>query len=407
MLFSIAYRNIIRARRRTVVTIVLSTISTAFFIFYVSMMEGSYSKIFKDSVEIYPSYIQITGLNYRDDPGYENLIFDTKSVVEKISKIDGIELAASRFEGFMLYASSENSVGGMLVGVEPNSEPRLSKIPKTLSEGEYLSANDTDKIIIGKKLAKKLNVKLGDTVSIVGSAIDYSFAADNLIIKGIFRTGLDEFDGNAAFINKEYLDEILLSQNISTHIIVLPKNRADSIEIAKKIEQTLQTSEYEVQEWHKYLEGVIKAMEFDKYSGIITMWLFLIVIFFVIMIYALLTIYSRIKEIGIMRAVGTTPLEIFYILMLETVLLGFASVVIGGIIGGYLSYYFQIHPIYLESFEETYRQYGILEAVLPAAFSWKIVFEGMGFIMIMNIISAIYPIIKVNSFKPIEAIRHR
>lgn len=407
MLFSIAYRNIIRARRRTVVTIVLSTISTAFFIFYVSMMEGSYSKIFKDSVEIYPSYIQITGLNYRDDPGYENLIFDTKSVVEKISKIDEIELAASRFEGFVLYASSENSVGGMLVGVEPNSESKLSKIPKTLSEGKYLFANDTDKIVIGEKLAKKLNVKLGDTVSIVGSAIDYSFAADNLIIKGIFRTGLDEFDGNAAFINKKYLDEILLSQNISTHIIVLPKNRADSIETAKKIEQTLQTSEYEIQEWHKYLEGVIKAMEFDKYSGIITMWLFLIVIFFVIMIYALLTIYSRIKEIGIMRAIGTTPLKIFYILMLETVMLGFISVVIGGIIGGYLSYYFQINPIYLESFEETYRQYGILEAVLPAAFSWEIVFEGMGFIMIMNIISAIYPIIKVNSFKPIEAIRHR
>jgi len=154
------------------------------------------------------------------------------------------------------------------------------------------------------------------------------------------------------------------------------------------------------------MSEIIEAMEFDRYNGIIMMWLFLIIILFVIMIYALLTIFSRTKEIGIMRAIGTTPLQIFYILMLETLILGVISVAIGGVIGGWLSYYFELHPIHMESFEEAYRQYGIVEAVLPTDFSWGVVLKGTGTMLVLNLLCALYPILRVNRFKPVDAIRH-
>jgi len=370
------------------------------------MMDGSYAKMFKDSVEIYPGYIQITNRLYRDDPGYENLIFDTKSVKEKLEDTQGVELYAERFEGFALYASSENSIGGMFAGINPQKEKRLSRIHKAMIEGEYLENGDTDSIIIGSAFAKRLGIGLGDKVSVITSATDYSFAADNLIVKGIFQTHLYEFDSSVGFVNKSYFDTIMASGNFATHIIVLPEELKESQLLAQKLQKKLQDSEYVAQEWRTYMSGIVEAMEFDRLSGMIMVWLFFIIIFFVVMIYALLTIFARIKEIGIMRAIGTTPLQIFYILMLETLMLGIASVTLGGAIGGYLAYYYEIHPIYLESFEEMYRQYGIVEAVLPTDFTWGVVFKGMAYMLAMNLLCALYPILKVNSYRPIDAIRH-
>ena len=406
MLFQIAWRNVLRARRRTVITLALSTISTAFFIFYVAMMDGSYAKIFKDSVEIYPGYVQITHSGYRDDPGYEHLIFDAKNVEKAIRETPGIALFAERFEGFALYASDENSIGGMFAGIDPEKEKSLSRVYKAMKEGAYLEPGDTDKLLIGADFAKRLGVKVGDKVSIITNATDYSFAADNLTVKGIFQTHLHDFDASAAFVTKSYFDRVMLSQNMATHIIVLPADTRESAAIAQALREKLAGTDYEVQDWHQYMSEIIEAMEFDRYNGIIMMWLFLIIILFVIMIYALLTIFSRTKEIGIMRAIGTTPLQIFYILMLETLILGVISVAIGGVIGGWLSYYFELHPIHMESFEEAYRQYGIVEAVLPTDFSWGVVLKGTGTMLVLNLLCALYPILRVNRFKPVDAIRH-
>jgi len=406
MLFQIAWRNVLRARRRTVITLTLSTISTAFFIFYVAMMDGSYAKIFKDSVEIYPGYIQITGKAYRDDPGYEHLIFDAARVEKAIDNTPGIALYAERFEGFALYASDENSIGGMFAGINPEKEKHLSRVYKAMKEGEYLAPDDTNRLLIGSDFAKRLGVKVGDKVSIITNATDYSFAADNLIVKGIFQTHLHDFDASAAFVNKPYFDRLMLSQNMATHIVILPENPMASQAVAGSLQTKLAGNGWEVQDWHQYMHEIIEAMEFDRYNGMIMMWLFLVIILFVIMIYALLTIFARTKEIGIMRAIGTTPLQVFYILMLETFILGLASVLLGGLIGGYLAYYYEIHPIYLESFEEAYRQYGIVEAVLPTDFSWGVVFRGMGIMLLLNLLCALYPILRVNRFSPVDAIRH-
>jgi ABC-type lipoprotein release transport system permease subunit len=404
MLFTIAWRNVLRARRRTLVTLTLSGVSTAFFIFYVAMMDGSYGKIFKDSVEIYPGYVQITHPAYRDDPGYEHLLFDTRSIADAIAQTPGIALFSERFEGFGLFASEESAVGGMFAGIDPEKEKHLSRIFRAMTHGEYLEANDTARLLLGADFARRLGVSVGDRVSIITSAADYSFAADNLVVKGIFQTNLREFDAGVAFVAKPYFDTLMASSGMATHIIILPENPDDSGALSQTLGAKL--PDYAVEAWRSYLSGIIEVMEFDRLSGMMMMWLFLIIILFVIMIYALLTIFARTRELGIMRAIGTTPLQIFSILMLETLILGVGGVGLGGAVGGYLAYYFEVHPIYLESFEEAYRQYGIVEAVLPTKFSWATVFKGMGSMLLLNLLCALYPILKVNRYTPVEAISH-
>ena len=406
MVFHLSWRNILLRKQRTIITLLLSTISTFLFVFYMCLMDGSYGRIFKDSVELYPGYIKVTHQKYDDDPSYENLVFNEKETIVKLKANSEVEAVASRFNGFGLYASDENAIGGMFTAVDPVNEPKMSKIPHMIKSGRYLMPNDTTGVFIGSGLASRLKVDMNDTFSVITTATDYSFAAENLKIIGIFETGIVDFDNMSVFINKTYFDTFMESQNIASEIIVLPKDTHNSLQLSIKLSTEIGDDTLLVEDWHTYLSALIEGMEIDRISGMMTLGIFIAVIFFVVMIYSFISMFARIKEIGVMRALGTTPSQIIQILVLETLLLAFISAIIGGLFGGYLAYYFQLNPINLGEIGDAYKEFGLITTELPALFSWTTTFKGMVYVFILNLISIIYPIYKVLSFRPIDAIHH-
>lgn len=406
MVLYLSWRNILLRKQRTIITVLLSTISTFLFVFYMCLMDGSYARIFKDAVELYPGYIKTTHVKYEDDPSYENLVFNEQEVISKLRADDDIEAVASRFNGFGLYASDENAIGGMFTAVDPVNEPKMSKIPSTLERGRYLRADDTTGVFIGMGLANRLGIDVNDTFSVITSAADYSFAAENLHVVGIFETGLIDFDNGSVFINKKYFDTFMESSNIASEIIVLPKDPHSSLELSIRLNEEIGGGELLVEDWHTYLATLIEGMEIDRISGMMTLGIFIAVIFFVVMIYSFISMYARIKEIGVMRALGTTPSQIIQVLVVETLLLALVSALIGGVLGGYLAYYFQLNPIDLGEIGDAYKEYGLLTTELPALFSWTTTFKGIAYVFILNLLSIIYPIYKVLKFRPIDAIHH-
>lgn len=406
MLTQIAWRNVLRSRRRTIVTILLSTITTALFIFYMALMDGSYSKIFKDSVEMHPGYIQITHAQYRENPGYEYLLEDTTKLLERVKQVEGVAHVGVRFEGFALLASSEQAIGGAFSGIEPSVEPHISRLARSIVSGRYLRETDTNGVVLGVKLANRLSVDINDTFSVIATAADYSFAADNVRVVGIFRTGLPEFDGMQLFMNKSYYDQIMMSDNLATTIVVDPIEPKESQSVALAVRNSIDDESVRVEDWRNFMSSLVDAMEVDRISGMIMLWVFVVLIFFVVMIYAYLTIYSRTKEIGIMRALGTLPRQIIAILLLETVILALISVILGGTLGGAVAYYFELFPLSFESLEDIYQQYGFVEATLPADFTWGVVLKGCAYVFMLNLVSIIYPVWHTVRKKPIDAMHH-
>ncbi|MCK5437182.1 MAG: ABC transporter permease [Desulfobulbaceae bacterium] len=405
MFLKIAIKNIVAYKRRSIVTVALTCFTTALLVFASAFWDGSHNKMIESAVEIYPGYLQITQKDFRKIPSYDNLIFDARSVRNALTKISGIDTFGERFESFVLFSSREKAVGGMFTGIEPEKEERLSRLKKSLKKGEYLSPGDHAKLYIGTELAKRLKVDVGDVLSFVGTGADYSFAADNVTVKGIFQTGLFDFDASAAFVSKSYFDYIMAAQNYATHFIVLPEKPQDVEDLAATISRKL-GSEYQALSWQKTMAGLVQAMKVDSIFGYITLSIIFIVIFFVIMIYTLLAVFARVREIGILRAVGTTPSQILRLLVLESVLLGLVSVVAGGLIGGALAYYFQLHPIVFPGYEEQFKQYGLAASAMPAIFSLSTIVRDMIVMFVLTVLSTLYPILKVNGYRPIEAIRH-
>ena len=278
MLFSLALKNILRSKGRSTITLLLSTLTTILFIVYVAFMDGSHHQFIKSSVEIYTGYAHINIKEYRNDSGYENLIEDADLIDEILEKDASISHYAPRFETYVLLSGDEKSVGSLLAGIIPSREKDLSKLENSLIKGEYLSDNDTNTIYLGSDLAKRLKVVVGSEIAMVGSSIDYSIAADLFTVKGIFKTGLFEFDSQSAFVNKSYLDTVMLSDNIASYF-TLNFHDNDRIDKVTTALQSSLPSEYEAVNWKTLLSALVQAMLVDSIFGYISISIFFVVIF--------------------------------------------------------------------------------------------------------------------------------
>ena len=206
MLFKMALRELLTHKKRSFITLLLSAFSTALFIFANAISDGSHNQLIRSSVEVYPGYMQITNRKFEDDPSFDNLIFDVAKVKSVVESEKHIKAYAIRFESFALYSTHEQSIGGMFTAIEPDNEAEVSRLKTSLIEGKYLDQDDTNALYLGSELAKRLKVGVGDKISFISTGADYSFAADNLLIKGLFKTKLYEFDNSSAFVNKAYFE---------------------------------------------------------------------------------------------------------------------------------------------------------------------------------------------------------
>ncbi len=405
MRFTLALKNILKSKGRSLTTLLLSMFTTILFISYVALMDGSHHQIIKSSVEIYTGYAHVNLKGYRDESSYENLIEDANSIDTILGGDASIKEYAPRFETYALLAGDEKSVGSMIVGIVPSAEKTLSKLASSLIKGEYLDDNDTNAIYIGSELAERLKVDVGSQVAMVGSSIDYSIAADLFIVKGIFKTGLFDFDAQSAFVNKPYLDTVMMSENKATYF-TLNFHDNDRIDQVTAMLHNKLPSEYEAVNWKSLLSALVQAMLVDSIFGYISISIFFVVIFFVIMIFSYVNIYTRAREIGLLRALGLTSKDIFGMLFTEILLLATVSMVVGTIIGASIVYYYELYPIVISGIAETYKDYGVVSDEIPMHFDLFTIAWNALTIFMLNMAAIIYPISKINRLTAMEAMRY-
>ncbi|MBU0719863.1 FtsX-like permease family protein [bacterium] len=404
-MFSFALKNILFYKGRSLTTFVLTFVSTLLFVVYVSMMDGSHKSMLQNAIKIYTGAIEIYHKDYRDIGGNEYLIQDTSAILKKISQIEGVEAYTSRYETFGLLSSKNNSAASMVAGIEPEKEKSLSSISEALTEGEFLTEKSGNCIYMGVELVKKLKVKLADEVAFIGAASDNSFAADIFRVCGIFKTGSFEFDLSTSFLSRDYFDTLMLSKNKASYITIKVDDLEHVEAVNEKIARVLDDN-LESLTWKTLMKTMVEAMEVDSIFGYISLALFLVVIFFVIMIYGFINVSSRIKEFGVLRCVGISNSNIFSLLFYEIFILSTLAIAVAAPIGGYICYYYSINPIVIEGIAEMYKDYGIISDEIPFDFSVFTLAWNILLIYVLNFLSILYPYFYINSFRPIEASRH-
>ena len=404
-MFSFALKNIFFYKSRSITTFILTFISTLLFIVYVSIMDGSHNSMLKNALKVYTGAIEIYKTGYRDIGGNEYFIENVDEIESKLSKIDGIKYFTSRYETYGILSTEKYSSAAMVTGINPLKEGKMSQLEATLLEGEFLSEDSKNCLYAGADLIKKIHLKVGEEVSFIGSASDNSFAADIFTLCGVFRTGSFEFDSSASFVSRSYFNELMYAKNKASYITIDVNDLEDVDAIRLNIEDQL-SSDMEVLTWKTLMKSMVEMMQVDSIFGYISMSLFFVVIFFVIMIFGFINVSTRVKEFGTLRCIGLSRANVRTLLLYEIFILSSLAIVLATPIGATIAYYFSIHPIVIEGMSETYKEYGIVSDSVPLEFNIFTIAWNVVLIYSLNFLSVIYPISYINAFKPIEATRH-
>ena len=218
---NIAWKNIWRNKRRTLLTVAAIAFSISITLATMAMSDGSHDAMLRQAIELFTGYVQVHRIGYQDNPGIEKSFKLTPEITEVLDKENLISGYSPRLQFGALIASEKNSMGAMVVGVIPSRESKVTVIGrKKMIEGEYLSDNDKNSIIIGNKLAENLNVKIGEDLVILTQGIDGSTGALRYKLKGIFRSGTDAMDRGITFIPLKNAQDLLLADGMVDSIAI-------------------------------------------------------------------------------------------------------------------------------------------------------------------------------------------
>lgn len=404
-----AWRNIWRNPRRTIITISAIAFACLLLIFMLSFQFGSYETMINSSVKIHAGHLQVQAKEYQDKQNIRMVVPNPEETGRILDKVLNIDSYTFRAKAFSLVSSKNRTYGVMVIGIDPSREKKVSTIKNSIRQGSYLSKKDKNQAIVGKLLANNLGVIPGDELTIMGQGRDGSIAATVVSVKGIYASGLDEFDRSSIQIPLTTFQEVY-TMGKAVHEVVVIGNSLRNISkikenVQNQIKKTKEDDSLTVLNWEELMPGLRQGIEMDLTMGIIFYLLLIIVVAFSILNTFLMAIFERTKEFGVLMAIGTTPGRITKLLLIESISLTMVGIVAGIFIGCLLTLIFQYYGVDLSGASELLAQYGISGIIYPKL-SLLSALGGPLAVFLITFLAALYPALKIRKLQPVEAMMH-
>lgn len=408
-----AWRNIWRNPRRTILTISAVAFASTLLVFMLSFQFGSYDAMINSSVKIQTGHLQIQAKGYQDKQSIQRVVPHPDEVGEIVNSLPEVDAYTFRAKAFSLVSSKERTYGVVVTGIDPAGEAEVSTLKNSIRRGRYLSQDDQNRespqALVGKLLARNLRVGLGDELTVLGQGRDGSIAATVVKIKGIYSSGLDAFDRNAIHIPLKLFQDIYSMQGAVHQVVVVAKSLKDVSEIKKTVSAGIKNIDTKhfltVLDWEALMPGLRQAIEMDLVSGIIYYLILIMVVAFSILNTFLMAIFERTQEFGVLMAIGTSPGRLTRLLLIESLSMTMIGIITGVVIGCLVTGYFQIHGIDISGASELLSQYGISGRLHPKL-SLLSATSGPAVVLMITFLAALYPALKVRGLKPVEALTY-
>lgn len=401
-----AWRNIWRNPRRTILTISAIAFASVLLVFMLSFQFGSYSAMINSSVKIHAGHLQVQAKGYQDKKSIRLVVPNPLAVGSVLDEVAGVTAYTYRANAFSLVSSKERTYGIIVIGIDPIREANVSTLKKIIRKGSYLAEGDTDQALVGELLARNLQVGLGDELTVLGQGRDGSIAATVVKVKGIYSSGMDEFDRSSIYMPLKNFQDVYAMRGAVHEVVAI----GSSLRVVSKIKKAVQTGiekldqkhPFVVLDWKEIMPGLLQAIEMDLVSGIIFWLILIVVVAFSILNTFLMAIFERTREFGVLLAIGTAPGRLTKLLLIESTAMTVIGIVTGIIIGSLITWYFQVHGIDLGGSSDLLSQYGISGRIYPQL-SLLTAFGGPGAVLLITFLTALYPGLKVRRLRPVEA----
>lgn len=404
MLIKIAWRNIWRNNRRSLV-VLLSVVVGVIAILFMDGLNNSFVKQMLDNqISTSVTHIQIHKKGFTDNKVVESYIPDKSGVETVLDTASGINAYSKRVIAFGLLSSARSSSGVYIYGINPEDESRVTKVDDSMVEGSYLSESSGREIVIGKALAKKLSVGVGDKVVAMSNTLKGSIGSDVYRIAGLFETHSSEFDKSTIFIPVNNAQNLLQIENNYYEYAMLVDDYKHVDKVKHNIASSL-SGEYEIQSYKDLLPLLIVQMDMMKESMMVINLIVSAALIFGIINAMLMAVFERIQEIGVLMSIGMKNRKIFSLFILESFLIGLIGTLAGLLFGIGLVAIVGSSGINLSMFAESLQSLGIGSTLYPTL-SVETIITTLIMIPLISVLGAIYPAVKAIKLEPVYAIRY-
>ena len=400
----LSWRNLWRNPTRTNVTILAVSLCIAVLIIFQSMIVGLIEKAKFTTTNLVIGEVQVHAEGYLDDRSIYKSLQNTEEI-HLIAKENNIGLV-ERSYGFGLISSGTKSAGTQFWGINPESELQHFDFANHIDKGNFLTNTSLKKIVLGRKLASSIAADIGTELVVFVQGADGSLGNELFYVAGILKNMADNVDRGAAMILREDFDILFSANNLIHEIALNSKGRFESEEIQKLL--SARTADVDVETWQQLMPTI--ALLTEKMS--VFMRTFFSLIFGIaaslgIMNTMIMSTYDRMREFGIIRAIGTTPWRILKQVSLEAILLTTIASVIGVVVGLSVALYFQKYGFDVSGGGNISFGGVVMDPVWRGSVSVGIVLLPVVLLMLVSIVASIYPASIAARIKPVEAIHYK
>ncbi len=438
MYIRIAWRNIWRNTKRTLILLLTIIIGIWSMIFLGGLMRGMTVSMIHNGIATLTGDIQIHAAGYRDDPSVDHSMYDLK----KLKYIMDMALPkgsryAFRVRVNAIIANARHSSGVTMVGINPEKEPEVSFIgPGALLKGKYFVPGNNNGILIGRALAEKFETRIGHKLIIMSEDSHHEIASKALKIIGIFHADMQSTEKRFVFVTYSFARHMLrLGKAASEVAIVLPDDAKDE-KAATDLKHMLSSSfvnlldsdmsshscvpgfaasgsavaagiseHYEIYTWQELLPILTSYLK--MFDGFMYIWFVVVFIAmgFGIVNTTLMAVYERIREFGLLKALGMKPWFIIRLVLTESFMLLGIGGVIGNVIGLMSIRILTVIGINLSALASGAEFAGLTRIIYPVIYLPDIVMANT-VVIILGLTVSVYPAVKAAKFMPVEALAH-
>jgi ABC-type lipoprotein release transport system permease subunit len=373
-----------------------------------SFQLGSYETMINTSVKIHTGHLQIQAEDYQEKKDIRLVVAPPAELAAILDRIPQVESYTFRGQAFSLISSKERTYGVLVTGIDPAREARVSRLKSLIRQGGYLNGDDSNQALVGSILARNLRVGVGDELTVLGQGRDGSIAATVVKIKGVFSSGIDDFDRASIHIPLKTFQDVYSMRGAVHEVVAIAASLADVDDIKAAIKSAIPAVKSKkpltVLDWNELMPGLRQSIEMDLISGLIFYLLLVLVVAFSILNTFLMAIFERTRELGVLMAIGTTPGRLTKVLLIESMTLTAIGIAAGIIIGSLITLYFQTHGFDISGASELLNQFGISGRIYPKL-TWLSAISGPLAVLVITFLAALYPALKVQRMHPVEAMR--
>jgi len=400
-MFMLAWRNLWRNHRRTLIMLAAITVGVWAMIFMTALMRGMVDDMLLNGIRSLPGEVQIHHPEYRDDPSINNSIAPPDAELLKALQIPQVTAWTSRVRVPAVISSERDTRGAVLLGIEPGSEVQVSFDLDTISEGRFLEDSSDRGLVIGAKMADHLETDLGKRVVVMSQDPDNNIADRGFRIVGIYRAKLASLEETYIYAGRETVQKLLkLGDNVS-EIAISGEDYRKVDNWYPRIKQAAGEG-VETLPWYEidtYLGSMLAMMD-----GFVLVW---IIIVFLALSFGLvntlvMAVFERVREIGLMQALGMRPSTILYQILMESLLLLLIGLLLGNVLAVGTVIPLQ-DGIDISIVAEGMEMMGTSSMLYPALKLNDMILANV-IVIVLGLLTSILPAWRAASYDPIEAL---